>query len=429
MTDSTLDELARIGFGAGGPPANGHAQVEPPRHADDPGPPEPGQPAGPPRTPEQEHADRVHNELARIRARAEATETFNAERESTTPPPPPRTMRDVIANPRTPTRQRIRGVMATVAFVTVVAKRKTGKTTLLGPLLDALLAGPGAAFLGNPDWEVIEDLPGDVLLLSYEMTEEEIAALFDAQGLGEFADRIHLWGLRGYSNPLAHLTSPAGAQDLQGRLDGIALVVIDTFGQAFSGESDDDNAAVRAWLAAVSRLVGPTRSVVMTVHAGWGGTRSRGASALEDHPTTILTLTVDDDDNRYLSVVGRPGVDRVNEMPLRFDPARQLVSLAIGAPSRREAASSAARKASRDDARAAEKAADDRVILRAMAAADGPEGARRVAARCPGSWTRERAQQALDRLAVKDPPQAVRVSATKGWELTASGRSAAETDS
>ena len=145
--------------------------------------------------------------------------------------------------------------------------------------------------------------------------------------------------LRGRRNPLAHPEDRERLGDAL-RENGVESLIVDPFGRAYTGASQNDPGEVGAWLADLDRVaraeVGAV-DVVLTAHAGWNGERSRGSSALEDWADSIVTLTRDaeDDSQRYLRATGRDV--EVEEDQLHFDPDTRHLSL-TGMGSRRQAA-------------------------------------------------------------------------------------------
>ena len=107
--------------------------------------------------------------------------------------------------------------------------------------------------------------------------------------------------------------------------------MVDPFGRAYTGKSQNDPGEVGAWFADLDRFArgdaGITDLLVAT-HAGWNGERTRGASAQEDWADTIINLTRDDDDDghRYVRASGRLDED-VDEDQLDFDPATRHLAV------------------------------------------------------------------------------------------------------
>lgn len=238
---------------------------------------------------------------------------------------------EILARPDTE-RFRVEGLLLSEGFTTVVAARKTGKTTFNLNLADSLLSGRD--FLGRFPVEPVE---GRIALLNYEVAAKQVAHW--ASLVGVDPERFDIVTLRGRRNPLLH---PQDRADLAEYLRGreVELLFVDPFSRAFYGESQQDNTQVQAFLSDLdvfARSEVGARDVVLNVHAGWNADRSRGASALEDHPDSIIWLKPGDrekgDRSTYIEAKGRD-VD-VEEMQLAFDPATYRLSL-TGEGSRRE---------------------------------------------------------------------------------------------
>jgi hypothetical protein len=140
-------------------------------------------------------------------------------------------------------------------------------------------------------------------------------------------DRLVLVNLRGGSNPMA---SEQRREMLAAALRAreVETVLVDPFGRAFTGTSQNDAGEVQAWLTgldAFARSDVGASDLVLATHAGWNGERSRGSTALEDWADAIVTLTRADDDSRYLRAMGRDV--EVEEDRLHFDPLTRHLSL------------------------------------------------------------------------------------------------------
>lgn len=238
---------------------------------------------------------------------------------------------EILARPDTE-RFRVGGLLLSEGFTTVVAARKTGKTTFNLNLADSLLSGRD--FLGQFPVEPVE---GRIALLNFEVAAKQVAHW--ASLVGVDPDRFDIVTLRGRRNPLLH---PQDRADLAKHLRAreVEFLFVDPFSRAFYGDSQQDNTQVQTFLSDLDVFarseVGAT-DVVLNVHAGWNADRSRGASALEDHPDSIIWLKPGDrekgDRSTYIEAKGRD-VD-VEEMQLAFDPTTYRLSL-TGEGSRRE---------------------------------------------------------------------------------------------
>lgn len=263
-------------------------------------------------------ADRVRRKLLDDKA-------LLAYRAITEPPAPPfdaGTLADILARPAEPP-MRIEGLMPWSGSGLVVAQRKTGKTTLLLNYARCLLTGE--PFLGEFD---VIPLPDDAVIafLNYEVSAAQLGRW--ASEVGVPGDRLYLVNLRGRRNPLGHVEDRAAlAAELRAR--NVQAVIVDPFGRAFTGVSQNDNGEVQAFLIGLEQFaraeVGAL-DLLLATHAGWGGERSRGASALEDWGDTIITLTrdADDESRRFMKAIGRD-VD-IDEDEIAMDPLTRVLS-------------------------------------------------------------------------------------------------------
>jgi len=273
----------------------------------------------------------VAAEVRALRVKAEARDQLAAERVGTSPPFDAGTLAEVLARPREPA-HRVEGLIPANAGTLVVAQRKTGKTTLLLNLARVLLTGED--FLGR--FPVLP-VTGTVAFLNYEVSAAQLGRW--AHEVGVPPDRLVLVNLRGRRNPLGNTEDRERLATLL-RTHDVESVIVDPFGRAFTGQSQNDSGEVGAFLAGLDRWaradVG-AKDVVLAAHAGWDGERTRGASALEDWADSIVTLVRDKDDDqvRYLRAEGRDVL--VDEDRLSFDPFTRTLSLS-GTGSRKTAA-------------------------------------------------------------------------------------------
>lgn len=212
----------------------------------------------------------------------------------------------------------------------VVAQRKAGKTTLMLNLARCLLTGE--LFLGRFS---CRKATGKVAILNYEVGGHQLAAW--ARGVGVPEDGLVLANVRGRRNPLAHEEDRRTLAALL-RDQGVETVIVDPFGQAFTGKNQNDAGEVDTWLKDLgifTRTEVGARDIILTAHAGWNGERSRGSSALEGWADSVVTLTFGSDQrSRYLRAIGRDvGVD---EDLLSFDPGTRLMAM-TGVGSRKQA--------------------------------------------------------------------------------------------
>jgi len=275
----------------------------------------------------------LDNEVRAQRIRKQAAAVVAAELAGDAPPFDRGTLAEVLARPPGPP-HRVAGLIPADADTVVVAQRKTGKTTFELNLARSLLTGE--TFLGRFD---VVPATGTVAILNYEVGAEQLGRWADEAQVP--ADRLLLVNLRGRRNPLGHFGDRA---DLAAwlREHDVETVIVDPFGRAFVGKSQNDSGEVGEWLGNLDRFaraeVG-ARDVVLTVHAGWNAERTRGASAVEDWADSIITLVrdKDDDQRRFLRAEGRDVL--VDEDRLDFDADTRTLTLA-GAGSRKQVSKS-----------------------------------------------------------------------------------------
>ncbi|MCU1697353.1 MAG: hypothetical protein JWR34_3416 [Mycobacterium sp.] len=279
--------------------------------------------------------DDVAKELHRLRVREAAHQRFAAERDGPAPPFDAGLLDEMLARPAAPP-YRVDRLMPADGGMLVVAQRKTGKTTLMLNLARSLLTRE--PFLGT--FSVVP-VRGRVAVLNYEVSGAQLSRWAD--GVGVPTDRLLLVNLRGRRDPLAHDDDRKRLADLL-RHHEVESLIVDPFGRAYSGTSQNDPGEVGAWLVgldAFTRSEVGAHDLILTAHAGWNGERTRGSSALEDWADSIVTMTAGtggDEGSRYLRALGRDV--SIDEDRLRFDPESRLLSM-TGAGSRKQATTSA----------------------------------------------------------------------------------------
>ncbi|WP_068154405.1 AAA family ATPase [Rhodococcus phenolicus] len=276
-----------------------------------------------------EYRRRVQAELGKLRARRDAQEILRREEEGEAPPFDDGLLEDILARPPEPP-YRIQGLVPSDAGTVIVAQRKAGKTTLMLNLARCLLTGED--FLGR--FPVVP-LEGRLGFLNYEVTGPQLARWADEVGIDR--RRLYMANLRGRRNPLGHTKDRA---ELVRRMKahGVEAVIVDPFGRAYTGTSQNDAGEVQAFLTNLDMFVRAevgARDLFLTVHAGWNGERTRGSSAIEDWGDALVFLTKDVMDRRYLRAEGRDV--ELDEDALDYDPAARRLTLS-GAGNRKAAA-------------------------------------------------------------------------------------------
>lgn len=275
------------------------------------------------------HEKDIARALHRMRVEKEARLRLAREGVDPSPPFDAGLLADILDRPQEP-RWRITDLMPAAGSLLVVAQRKTGKTTLMLNAARSLLTGE--PFLNRFPCQVVT---GKVAILNYEVSGAQLATWAKHVGVPE--DRLFLANLRGRRNPLTYEEDRLLLAALL-RDQGVESLIVDPFGQAFSGKSQNDAGEVGVWLAgldAFARSEVGARDVILTAHAGWNGERTRGSSALEGWADSVVTMTFGhDNETRYLRALGRDvGVD---EDRLSFDPATRLMAM-TGGGSRKQA--------------------------------------------------------------------------------------------
>lgn len=275
----------------------------------------------------------VAAEAHRIRVREAARQLVDREN---TPPAEPfdaGTLADILARPPEPP-FRVENLIPADGGTLIVAQRKTGKTTWNLNLVHSLITGQD--FLGTFG---VRPVTGKVAILNYEVSGAALARWSHEVGIDH--QRFYIVNLRGRRNPLTDPDDRARlAQEL--RNQDVESLIVDPFGRAYNGKSQNDPGEVGAWLVDLdlfARAEVGARDLILAAHAGWNGERTRGSSALEDWADAIITLTRDPDDEslRFMKAQGRD-VD-LDEDELGFDETTRRLSL-TGNGSRKQRATS-----------------------------------------------------------------------------------------
>lgn len=262
----------------------------------------------------------VRDELRKLRARAEAKRLYRLETEKPMPAPEFVTIAQLARRTFNAPSYRVQGLLATNGNTLLTAARKSGKTTLILNLARCVLSGE--PFLGCFD---VTPLTGNVVILNYEVAEHMAyrwAVDIDIPG-----DRCAVVTLRGRRNPLMHPDDRAHLAE-QIRDFNTEMLIVDPFSNAFTGSDQNSTSEVRAFLSDLeefARTEAGVADLVLTNHAGWDGSRSRGSSALEDWPDSLLLVEREKSgDKRYLSADGRDVALPKGE--LQMDPDTRLLT-------------------------------------------------------------------------------------------------------
>lgn len=267
---------------------------------------------------------KVADRVERLRIDRDARQLIAAERFEGADGLDAGTLTELLARTADDPTWRVQNLIKSGTSTLVVAQRKTGKTTFVLDLARCLITGD--PFLGECQ---VRPIPASALVavLNFEMTPQQITDWADGAGIP--GDRLWIANLRGRRNPFA---TPAARQELAAaiRAQNAAVLIIDVFGAAFTGASQNDPGEVRAWLDDLDRFAraeAGCEEVVLTTHAGWGGERSRGASSQEDWADSIITLAMDETTNRrFLRATGRSVNVTECEVVLNDNPRKLYLS-------------------------------------------------------------------------------------------------------
>jgi len=234
-----------------------------------------------------------------------------------------------VAQVDDPVRPLLGTMMSEGHNVVVTARYKVGKTTVIENGVAAMVTG--LPFLDR--FEITH--PRRVVLLNYELTEQDQRARLKALGLNPAdLERLHVVHLRGRR---LVLTAPSGRDHLVRLLveADADVLIVDTFGAALShcGLDENKNSEARRFLDALDevKLLAGTPSCLITAHTGRaqqeeGAEHARGATVLDDWPDVRVLLTKDDDGSRFIYSEGR-AVD-LPESRLTFNKSTGLLCLA-----------------------------------------------------------------------------------------------------
>jgi RecA-family ATPase len=205
--------------------------------------------------------------------------------------------------------------------VLISAQMKAGKTTLGLNLAKSLLTGE--KFLGA---KTVQRVAGRVGFMNYEVSARQFGQWAVKHGIDP--QRLYTVNRRGQRNPLSYEDSRAElAAELKAHQ--VEVLIIDPFLKAFSGADDNSASEVDAWLSDIEAFAfeAGIRNIVLIAHAGKTGETTRGSSALEGWPDSIIRLSVNDKtQERYIKAFGRDVY--LEKTKLAFDLGTKTLSLA-----------------------------------------------------------------------------------------------------
>lgn len=245
----------------------------------------------------------VDDLMQRQEAQQEATRRYqNSKFDAEGQTPPGVSLDDFLAQEDEEEDWRVDGIISTNSTSTVVGARKVGKTTFTYNMLNAYIHGAPllGAFKTNP-------VKRRIGYVNMELTDNQAKKWFRRSPIGS-TNRVTVWNLRGKQNPFrSDAALKKFAQEC--KESDIEVIFLDPFSGIFTGggKNSQDNEEVKEFLLRIEafKLEAGISEVVILVHAGWNTSRSRGASSLEDHPDTIMTLEEDKKGQRWFSAIGR----------------------------------------------------------------------------------------------------------------------------
>lgn len=256
---------------------------------------------------------KVDKEILRMHSADYATRIYQQSRfEEEDKTPPAMNLDEFLSKPLSPEKYLINGILPTGGTVTVVAAKKTGKSTFVYNVIHSLLTRQ--PLLGCFE---VNEFEGRIGFVNYELTEEQAQDWFRRSPIPP-SSQISVWNLRGKPNPFRTDSALTEfAKEL--RELNIRVLILDPFSSAFRGGNSQDNDEVKEfwlrtdWLKEASGV----SELIVPVHAGRNESRSRGASSLDDHPDAILHLNLQSDGTRTFKAIGRDV--EVEEGELAFD--------------------------------------------------------------------------------------------------------------
>ena len=226
----------------------------------------------------------VATELHKIKVRDIAAARRRQEADADRTPFDSGLLDEILRQPPEPP-ARIQGAQQWKSNTILVAPNKTGKSTMMTNYAYALITGK--PFLNY--FPVIQ-VTGRVAVLNFEVSQQTMARWFDDRSVP--LDRVYMASFAGRRNPF---NNPDDRKRLRDQIVGYGCetLVVDPFSRAGGGINQDNNSEVEAFLQDLELFARDecgVNDLLLTVHAGWNGERSRGASTLEGWPTDIWNM-------------------------------------------------------------------------------------------------------------------------------------------
>jgi hypothetical protein len=271
----------------------------------------------------------VRNRAVQFRLDREARQLIDDE---TRPPihyPPVRSLTTLLAEPDTATRYRIEAVAPTDARIMLSAQYKSGKSTLTGNLIRALVDGD--PFL---DAFTVHTPASGVVLIDDEMSDNTLRSWLRAQNIRNTNAVADVATLRGNVSAFNLLDEHCFAAWVQRLTElGCDYLIVDCLRPILDALALDEHRDAGRFLVALDALLthAGIRDACLVQHMGHANERARGDSRLQDWPDAIWRMMRETDDPaspRYFTAYGRD-VD-VPEGRLSFDPATRRMTYTAG---------------------------------------------------------------------------------------------------
>jgi hypothetical protein len=226
-----------------------------------------------------------------------------------------------------PLEWRINGLMQIGHNVTLAARYKVGKTTLIANLLRSLVDGTN--FLGEVP---VKQVTSPVVVFNHELSDRQFTAWLRKVSIKN-SQMIIPVNLRGKGLYLQDEDAQEWAIDLLKQYDA-EVWIIDPLQAALRGTVNDDTVASE-WIAAADRVKAEAgvSELLLVTHTGHlskadeygrsGNERSAGSSRWAGWPDALWTYTMDNAGTRFISAQGRD-ID-FDERGLDFDPRFNLL--------------------------------------------------------------------------------------------------------
>lgn len=227
---------------------------------------------------------------------------------------------DLLALPEVPIQWRIFGLAQVGHNVTIAARYKVGKTTLITNLLKPLV--DGGEFLGFP----VRPVEGNVVVYNHELSDAQFTSWLRRAGIKN-THKIIPVNLRGKGLYLQDEDAQNWSIELLRKYNA-EVWIIDPLQAALRGTVNDDSVA-SDWIAAADRVKAEAgvSELVLVTHTGHlakadidgrsANERSAGSARWSGWPDALWVYTKDDAGTRYLSAEGRD--IQVDEFGLDFN--------------------------------------------------------------------------------------------------------------